>query len=245
MKIETKASKVQDRLMMRGTIRKAGFFLLLFLGSASVSAFSPLEEGEKLLMENKPREALPFLEQALNADPSKEKTYLYLGIAYEQISENEKAIGVMQRGLDIAKEHRHLLYFNIGNNFFSQGENLLAADMYTQAIGADGGFAEPYLNRANARLILKEYRGALNDYTVYLRLKPTTEQRFEIERVIELLKAYLDQLEREVREKADLEKALMNEVLSLLKNASEDAQNLSAGSEGIVEEEIEEIDIED
>ena len=37
----------------------------------------------------------------------------------------------------------------------------------------------------------------------------------------------------------------MNEVLNLLKNASEDAQNLSAGSEGIVEEEIEEIDIED
>jgi tetratricopeptide (TPR) repeat protein len=245
MKITNGASKIETRRVMQGSIKKAGISFLFFLGLASVSAFSPLEEGEKLLMENKPREALPFLEQALNADPSEEKIYVYLGIAYEQVSENEKAIGVMQRGLDIAKKHRHLLYFNIGNNFFSQGENLLAADMYTKAIGADSGFAEPYLNRANARLVLEEYRGALNDYTVYLRLKPATEQRFEIERMIELLKAYLDQLEREEQEKADQEKALMNEVLNLLKNASEDAQNLSAGSEGIVEEEIEEIDIED
>jgi tetratricopeptide (TPR) repeat protein len=228
-----------------GAIGRVGVFAFFILWIAPVSAFTPLEEGEKLLMENKPREALPFLEQALNANPKEEKIYLYLGIAYEQISENDKAIGVMQRGLEIAKEHKDLLYFNIGNNFVSQGENVLAADMYTRAIGANSGFAEPYLNRANARLMLEEYRGALNDYTVYLRLKPTTEQRFEIERMIELLRAYLDQRERAEQEKAEQEQALMNEVLNLLKNASEDAQNLSAGSEGIVEEEIEEIDIED
>jgi len=117
--------------------------------------------------------------------------------------------------------------------------------MYSKAIGVRSGFAEPYLNRANARLELEDYRGALNDYTVYLRLKPTAEQRLEIERMIELLRAFLEEQDREAREREAQEKALMNEVLNLLKNASENAQNLSAGSEGIVEEEIEEIDIED
>jgi tetratricopeptide (TPR) repeat protein len=219
--------------------------LCLFFPLSAAQAFSPLEEGEKLLMENKPSEALPFFEQALNADPAEEKVYMYLGIVYEQLGQTDRAVSIMQRGIALEGEYQHILYHNIGNSFYRRDENVMALEMYTRAIDVRSGFAEPYLNRANARLRLEDYRGALNDYTVYLRLKPTSEQRLEVERIIELLRAFLEEQDREAREREAQEAALMNEVLNLLKNASENAQNLSAGSEGIVEEEIEEIDIED
>ena len=45
------------------------------------------------------------------------------------------------------------------------------------------------------------------------------------------------------QEKKAREQALMNEVLNSLKNASEDAQNLSTGSKDILAEEEGEIDI--
>jgi len=234
-------------LLMKKTVFLFVLFFLAcpFFTPAPAWAFSPLEEGEKLLMENRPAEALVFFEQALNADPAEEKVYMYLGIVYEQLGQGDRAVSIMRRGVELAGEYQHILYHNIGNSFFRQGENTAAAEMYTKAIGVRSGFAEPYLNRANARLKLEDYRAALNDYTVYLRLKPTAEQRLEVERMIELLRAFLEAQDRDAREREAQEKALMNEVLNLLKNASENAQNLSAGSEGIVEEEIEEIDIED
>ena len=49
--------------------------------------------------------------------------------------------------------------------------------------------------------------------------------------------------ERARLEELERQKALLNEVLDSLKNASEDTRNLSAGSEEI-QEEYEEIDIE-
>ena len=224
-------------------------FLLLF-PALSATAFSPLIEGEKLFMANKPSEALPLIEEALNADPQNEKIYLYLGIIYEQLSQSEKAIAIMQRGLEVADKTKDLLYFNIGNGFFKQGDNTLAEDMFSKAIVHNAGFAAPYLNRANVRLNQKNYSDALNDYIIFLRLEPESRQKPEIERVIALLKEFLaEQIEMEREQKAQeqekkaREQALMNEVLNSLKNASEDAQNLSTGSKDILAEEEGEIDI--
>ena len=225
--------------------RPGMIFALFFLALCRSWSFSPLEEGQKLLMENKPEEALPLLEEALNADPSNEIVYLYLGIVYEQLELGDKAIGIMRRGLNVAARIKDVLYYNIGNGYLRQTENTVAEEMYSQAIQANGGFADPYLNRANARLNQEKYAGALNDYTIYLKLEPDTSQRAEIERMISLLKDYLTQrIEQERVEKAR-ENALMNEVLNSLRNASEDAQNLTTGSGGFIEEQEEEIDIDE
>jgi tetratricopeptide (TPR) repeat protein len=211
----------------------------------TVAAFSPFEEGQKLFLDSKPQEALPLLLEALNADPANEGIYLYLGIVYEQLGQTDKSISIMRRGLNVADELADSLYFNIGNNFFRQNENIMAEDMYTKAISKNSGFPEPYLNRANSRINLENYRGALTDYTIYLKLKPETSQRTSVERMIRLLSDLLEDQEREERERTARERSLMNEVLNSLKNASEDALNLSTGTENILEEEEEEIDIED
>ena len=223
-------------------------FLFLILVSFTIfrtTAFSVLEEGQKLLMEDQPREALPLLLEALNMEPENETIYLYIGVIYEQLLQADKSIQILQRGLDVATNYRHLFYYNIGNGFSGQGENRLAEDMYSKAITTDRGFAEPYLNRGNARLSLEDYGGALSDYTVYLKLKPESLQRDKVEEMIEAIKRYLGAIEQEEMDRKAREKALMDQVLNSLKNASEDAQNLSSGTDTVLEVKEEEIDIDE
>ena len=210
-----------------------------------LSAVSPLEEAERLLMDNRPYDALPLLEEALSSDPENERIFLYLGIVYEQLGRREEAIRILKRGLDVAGAYRHLLYYNIGNNHYAGGENIVAEEMYTRAIDEDREFAAPYLNRANARLRLEEYRGALSDYTLYLRLSPRSPKRPEVEAMIRKLRAFLDDRERKESERLEKERALMDEVLNALENASEDSQNLSTESDEVLSEDEEEIDIEE
>jgi len=209
-----------------------------------VLQLSALQEGEKLFLENRPQEALPPLEKALYEDPNNERLYLYLGIVYEQLGSLDKSIQVMRRGLNVARGVKDLLYFNLGNDLFRQKEYTLAEQMYSNALEVNGTMEDAYLNRANARLQLESYPGARADYIEYLRLAPATPQRESIEKLIALLGGMLDEAERLKQEELARQKALLNEVLNSLQNASEDTRNLSAGSEDI-QEQYDEVDIED
>jgi tetratricopeptide (TPR) repeat protein len=207
-------------------------------------SLTSLQEGEQLFLENKPQAALPHLEKALYEDPQEEKIYLYLGIVYEQLNDTEKSIQIMKRGLNVATGYKDLLYYNLGNNHFRLEEYTVAEQMYSNALQINGALDAAYLNRANARLELEQFQQARQDYIDYLRLAPDTPQRENIEKLIALLGQVLEEQERERLEELERQKALLNEVLNTLQNASEDTRNLSAGSEEI-QEEYEEIDIED
>jgi len=212
--------------------------------AALLLQLSALQEGEKLFLQNRPQEALPLLERALNENPDNERLYLYLGIVYEQLANLDKSIQVMRRGLSVARSVKDLLYFNLGNNLFRQKEYTLAQQMYSNALEINGTLEDAYLNRANARLELESYTDARDDYIEYLRLAPATPQRESIEKLIALLGGLLNEQERLKQEELARQKALLNEVLNSLQNASEDTRNLSAGSEDI-QEQYEEVDIED
>jgi tetratricopeptide (TPR) repeat protein len=205
---------------------------------------SALQDGEKLFLQNRPQEALPLLEQALYENPDNERLYLYLGIVYEQLASIDKSIQVMRRGLSVARGVKDLLYFNLGNNLFRQKEYTMAEQMYSNALEVNRTLEDAYLNRANARLELESYASAREDYIEYLRLAPATPQREAIEKLIALLGGVLGEQERLKQEDLARQKALLNEVLNSLQNASEDTRNLSAGSEDI-QEQYEEVDIED
>ena len=118
----------------------------------------------------------------------------------------------------------------MGNNFFSRKEYTLAEEMYTNAVAADGKLAEGYLNRANARLQLQSWDGALTDYTIFLQLRPQDAQRPRIEEVIRLLQRAGDEREKMRQEELAKQKALMNDVLNSLNNAGEDTKNVSVES---------------
>jgi len=192
------------------------------------------EQGEQLLLYNKPQEAKIKLEEALRKDSSNEKIYLYLGIVYEQLSEYNKAIDIMRNGLLVATTIKDLLYFNIGNNYFIQSDNILAEKNYTFAIAENSALAGAYLNRANTHVNLKHYQEAIVDYKIYLRLKPAAPQRREIEKLIALLQESISE-----------DEDLLNNVLNNLNNASLDTETISAGAEDFQDPEDVDIDIEE
>jgi tetratricopeptide (TPR) repeat protein len=220
------------------------FVIFLFIAVSSYSLNS-FEQGEALFLENKPEEAMLYLENALAKEPSNEKIYYYLGYIYEQLDQHQKAINILQRGLDVAVFYKDQFYFNIGLNFKELGENVLAEEMYTNAIGENSLYPEPYLCRANSRIELKNYEGALSDYERFLVLKPNTFQRAEIEKMIALLKNMIDEAERLAEEQRLRDEALINDVLDSLKNASEDSENISEGTDIILEGDDEDIDIDE
>ena len=202
--------------------------LLAALPAFSASTF--LEKGEALFIQNQPREAEPLLESALTDDPSNEKIYLYLGIIYQQLGNLDKAIDVLKRGLSISTTYKDLLYYNMGNDMFARKDYALAEQMYTEALGVNKSLAEGYLNRANARMQLQSYDGAVDDYTIFLQLQPQDPQRPQIEKLIALLRQVKDAKLKQQEEQAARQKALMNDVLNSLNNAGDDTKNLSVES---------------
>jgi len=206
----------------------AGFLLLSCAAVFGVSAF--FDKGEALFVQNKPQDAQPLLESALNEDPSNEKIYLYLGIIYQQLGDAQKAIDILKRGLSIASTYKDLFYYNMGNDFFSRKEFAFAEEMYNDALAANKDLSKAYLNRAQARLQLQNYSGAVADYTLFLQLVPQDPQRPSIEKLIALLRQAQDDQEKARQAALAKQQALMNEVLNSLNNAGEDTKNLSVDS---------------
>ena len=203
---------------------------ILLAGLPAFSASDFLEKGEALFIQNQPREAEPLLESALSDDPSNEKIYLYLGIVYQQLGDLDKAIEVLKRGLTVSASYKDLMYYNIGNDMFARKDYALAEQMYSQALDANKSLAEAYLNRANARLQLQSYDGAVDDYTVFLQLQPQDPQRPKIEEVVRLLRQMKEAKQKAQDEEIARQKALMNDVMSSLNNAGDDTKNLSVES---------------
>jgi tetratricopeptide (TPR) repeat protein len=202
------------------------FLTILFLIPGTMCVFAqdampqtPFQLGEKYWVENKPEEAKVQFEAALIRDNRNEKVYYYLGMIYEQLKNNQKAIEILRNGLLISRSMTHLFYYMIGNNYFLLNDFTLAEKNFTQAIGEDSLFALAYLNRANARMKLIQYKTAVDDYKTYLRLEPATPQRPQIERLIALL-------EGDLAAQADL----LDSVLNSIKNASSDTKTEGAGT---------------
>jgi tetratricopeptide (TPR) repeat protein len=212
-------------------LRRAAFvFAVLAAGLPAFGASTFFQRGEALFVQNQPRDAEPLLQSALNDDPSNEKTYLYLGIIYQQLGNLDKAVDILKRGLSVSTSFKDLMYYNIGNDMFARKEYALAEQMYSEALSLNKDLAVGYLNRANARLQLKSYDAAVEDYTVFLQLQPQDPQRPKIEEVIRLLRQMKDAKLKQQEEELARQKALMNDVMSSLNNAGDDTKNLSVES---------------
>lgn len=218
----------------------AAILCLVLLSSAWPAAayatdFS--ERGIKLFMENKPQEAAAVLELAAKEAGADEKLFLYLGIAYQQLGKWDEAIASFRKGLATSSLYRHQFLFNIANSFYAQGRSAFALEYYDQALAARGDYAGAYLNRANAKMRLGDYGGAVSDYSLYLSLEPASTQSADIRRLIDLLGSKAAQAERlkaeeEARKLAEerARQALLDEVARSLLEAAEATTNLSAGS---------------
>ena len=218
----------------------------IFVAGHAVGQEDLLKKGEELYLENRFQEALPVLESAVVQYPQNERVYLYLGTVYEELGMHENAIDILQRGTIVSDVYTDLMYFNMANNLFKQEKGALADEMYGRAIESNPRLSAAYLNRANNRVKLGDFAGAVDDYKVYLNLKPAAGQRESIERMIALLNEEIEAERERIRKEEEerlaeeaRQRALLNEVLESLKKASEETKNLGVETEGIEEVETE------
>ena len=198
-----------------------------------------LTSGIELFIGNNPKSAVSWFELALKEDPENGNIYNYLGISYEQLGENRKAIETYKRGLGYAGSLKSSFLTNIANNYVLQKNFDIAINFYTQAIDLDNN-GSALRNRAGEYLRNKSYGDALNDYKLYLTVEPEPYQETEIRRVISLLELKIDEFarlqleeERKRLEEEARQRELLSQVLNSLSTAGEDTTNLSAGSETV------------
>lgn len=166
---------------------------LLFLMCMAAAAFpsDAYDKGLALFSSNKPSEAIPHLESALKEPGVPAAAYIYLAISYYQTGDFARSLEVSRKGLSASGTNKRIIAFNAGNSAYAMGDFKTAEEMYSLAAAADPSFADPVLNRANARLSQQKYKDALADYISYLALDPATEQRQEVEAIIRALQEEL------------------------------------------------------
>ena len=207
------------------------------------------EQAIELFMDNKPMEALPLMENALQQNPSDAELYIYLATCYEQLGNFEAAIQTYEKGLNLNLDSKAVFYYNRGNNYQRLGKLDNALESYSKAVREDSSLADAYLNRANVLVRKIDYSRAVADYRLYLSLRPKAPQRENIEQMISLLsekvvaaeKARVEE-ERRRREEEKRRQELLEQVLSSLEESGEETKNISAGT-GEVKEYDQEFDI--
>ena len=201
---------------------------------------SNFTRGEELLMQNKPAEAVGFLERAVSEDPAHVQAGLYLGIVYEQLDRVEQAITIYRRILPSAGSLSANVANNLGNVYFQRGNTEEAERYYSEAIGFNGRYSGAYLGRANTRIKSGNLMNAIVDYEQYLSLEPSSAQRANIERLIALLRqeAATAELRRQMAEEEERRLAeervrLLESVSASLQSAADASQGLSTGAESV------------
>jgi tetratricopeptide (TPR) repeat protein len=222
-------------------MRKTVFLPLLgLLWIPFLGAQTSFSRGEDFFMQNKPQEAVPFLENALLEDPDEIRAYLYLGIAYQQLERPDDAVAVYLKALPKGGQESARIACNLGNLYFGMGKSDSAEHYYTQAIQADPSYGAAYLNRANARIKAGALKEALPDYEFFLSLEPHSPKRLRIEQLIALVRTEFAAEERRrllaeeaARAEALRRQRLLEEVSSSLQAAAEETTGLSSGTEAI------------
>lgn len=211
--------------------------LAVLAGAAPAFAAGDFEEGERLFRNDRPEEAAPYLERATAEAQPDERAWLYLGLAYQQAGRLDEALKAFRSGSASALRFRHLFYYDLGNVYLLQGKNAFALEMFGSALEIAPDFADAYLNRANARLAVRDYPGARDDYGRYLELEPGSAQRASIEEVLRRLSAGIEESTRAAAEEearriaaAEARKALLDQVAASLKAAADETTSLSTGS---------------
>jgi len=222
------------------------FFLVVFFDALSVvplhaqEAQTNFTKAEDTFLRNKPQEAIPMLEAVLAEDPANIKAAMYLGIAYQQMKRWDDAIALYKKLLNRAGADVAQVAYNLGNVYFAKGSAAFAEEYYTLAIQKNESYSSAYLNRANSRIKTGNLKAAVQDYTTYLSLEPSSPKRPQIERLVALIQAQFaaeeqkkQEAEAAARAEEERRKRLLEEVSASLQAASEETKGLQAASEQV------------
>jgi predicted Zn-dependent protease len=145
---------------MREQVKRTTWLAVLILGVFPLGAEDFLARGEKLLNENKPDQALVFLQAGLETGAADQKLYHYLALSYQSLGQNQAALDALEKGLALPGDLTYLLSYNQGNVLFQEGifprrKRLTAAVSAWRRIlipisstGQTPGFSKPSTRRA-------------------------------------------------------------------------------------------------
>jgi tetratricopeptide (TPR) repeat protein len=221
-------------------MKKTSFFTFCLFQAFFCFGQTNFIRGEELFMQNKPQEALVFLENSITEDSSHVKAFLYLGIVYEQLERTDEAIAAYRKILPKAGDLTAYISANLGNAYFQKGNFEYAQEFYSQALASDPAFTSAYLGRANTRIKNGALREAVADYELYLTLEPRSSKRPEIERMVNFIRSEFAAEERQrllaeeaAREEAERRQRLLDELAASLQSAKDESQGLSSGAENV------------
>ena len=218
--------------------------IYIIIAAASGFAEDALTQGKKLLLNNQPDKAVPLFYKAAAEGKKDPKINLYLGVCYISLGKYAEAEQQLLAGKSKDPAGSYLYSYNLGNIYFLQSRFTEAEEAYTAALAARRAYPPAVLNRANTYIKLEQYPQALEDYTFYLNLEPTTSQRQAIQRMVSLLEAErreaemvrmheeAQKLAEEAERRAAEEryKKLQDEINANLQSV-DNASSLSAGSD--------------
>ncbi len=189
---------------------KKNFFVFGILFLILEGAFSE-SEGERLFKTNNPGGAVSLLEKDIAGGNVSADTYNFLGLAYFQLGQYDKAIDAFERGMGSSVANRKLLSFNEGNVAYAAVNYSKAESCYSLALAASPDFYSALLNRANTRLMMKKYQDCLVDYRRFVAEQPDDPQTPEIQRLIGYLEQEIQRQEEEAVRLAEEQKRLEEE----------------------------------
>ena len=147
-------------------------------------------------MQNKPEEALRYLESAASEDPAHVQAFLYLGIVYLQLNRVDDAIATYSKILPRGGAETARIAFSLGNAYFTKGDYDKSIEYYTQVLDEDPSYASARLNRANALVKTGGLEKALEDYEGFLEMEPGSPKREQIVMLIGFIKEEFAAAER-------------------------------------------------
>ena len=221
-------------------INKTVILCIMLYITVICSAQSNYARGEELFMQNNPSGAASYLERALAEDPSNIRTYLYLGVVYEQLGRANEAITVYMQILPRAGNLSANVATNLGNVYFQRGNTEDAEKFYSQAISFNSRYSHAYLGRANTKIKANKLSSAIDDYDIYLTLEPDAPQRSNIERMVNLIRSEIaaeemrrilaEELERRIAEERE---KLLESVSASLQSAADASHAVSSGADSV------------
>lgn len=100
---------------------------------------SARDQGIMFLKQGSNKEAIEFLQEALEEDPKDADLYLYLGYAYGKNEDFQSTIDILEKAVDLAPTSAKI-HYNLGVAYQKIHNITEAKDEYMRALGLDPGY---------------------------------------------------------------------------------------------------------
>jgi tetratricopeptide (TPR) repeat protein len=144
--------------------------------------------------------AMASFEQSALLDPMKPEAFMQMAAIHEKRAEAAGSDGVTrqeemakaeemyQKVVGVDPRDAAISFYNIGARAWNQDRNKEAAQAFRKSIEIDASYAEAHRELARALMGIQDFKGAIEHFEEYLRLKPGASDAPEIRDNIALLK---------------------------------------------------------